>query len=128
MKKKFYLMMAVVMMLSVVLASGVFAATDTRTGSIQGYDCTGRVNCEVSGGSAYTLFGTTGLVVVALEYKYLDSDEIMRTITTRRSAHSTYVNTSSSKPSGSTESYSSKGSFEVEYSGGRWTDSATVRY
>lgn len=77
MKKKFYLMMAVVMMLSVVLVSEAFAGSDTVSGTIPGtsYACTGTAYCydrTTSCASAQLYFSgpTAGGLRIQLEYDY----------------------------------------------------------
>jgi len=61
--------MAVVMMLSVLLASGAFAAQKTVSGTCGGYGCQGYVSCTASGGSARTSFdGPTTVLEVDLWY------------------------------------------------------------
>ena len=129
MKKKFYLMMAVVMLLSVVLASTAFADTKTVTGAVGGYATRGVVSCGSSGGGARTEFATTGGVRVTLKYTYIEGGTTVRSTTIPNSAYGTSVSVSAGLPSGlNNRSESSKGTFNVTYGSGSWTDSETAFY
>lgn len=116
MKKKLIVMLAIVMVLSIMLASSAFADSGSRTGSIGGYSCNGYVNCDAGGGFASTSFGAVGSIYVTLTYRYLFNDSVLISSTTKKDTQGSYVFVSKSKPAGEEyKSSSSTGKFAIYY-------------
>lgn len=118
MKKKLIFTMAVIMMLSVVLASGVFAATATVYGSCGGYSCYGRVICNAYDGSAKTYtYGPATPMEVYMQYTYIDIFGKVYTTIRQTSNQATSVTVYAACPDGAYASDQTYGVFDVYYDG-----------